>query len=337
MQTRSETQELHFLFEEPGRRTGEGFVVFCSDCECVLRASSGYSETGRVVESLLNRCPGCGSQLERSVAGRMMPLSEKWADVEPQSRTPRQQRKNRVVFRPASSLRGFRSGLARLDCLVEPLEPGRLAVLRGWPSGPLSEMLSFRAQLPLESGGLDSHVVFIDGGNRSDLYLFSRVAAAAGAVPKRALRRVVTSRAFTVYQLADLISHGLPRAVEDYGAKLVVVSDALSMFSDPSISLVEAKRVVSAICSGLSRTRGPDRLVVVTLSGPTVHDASLDALADIVLEFRREGSAVRANLLKHPKRRQGSVALPLEAFGSETAVTSRHGANRTFVQDGAGR
>jgi hypothetical protein len=325
----TENQDLHFLFEERPRQAKENFVVFCSACTCVLRVSRGLVDTGTVVEALLNECPGCGASLEGSVAERTMSVPQGWAGISLSVSRPKARRDD---FRSAGSYRGFRTGIPRLDGLLEPLEQGKLAVFRGWPAGPLAELLCFRAQLPAASGGMDSTAVFADGGNCSDLYMFSRFAAKSGVPPKRAMRRVMTSRAFTVYQLAGMIIRELPRVVEESGAKLVVVSDVLSMFADPSISDVEGRRVASAIGHGLRSLKRPDAFVVVTLGGRTPYDERVCSHADILLEFEREGERVKANLLKHPKRRQATASFShREAFGTDRNEAHRFGKDRPIL------
>ena len=77
----TENRGLHFLFEEPPRQKKENFVVFCSECTCVLRVSRGHVETGDVIESLMNRCPGCGVRLERTIGERVMSVSEDWGEI----------------------------------------------------------------------------------------------------------------------------------------------------------------------------------------------------------------------------------------------------------------
>jgi len=331
------TPELRYLFEDAAPGTRERFVFSCSACSCILRASKGLSGPERVIEALENRCPGCGSLLEGAMSGSSARLSDEFSEISLSLPPVHGGRRN--FFRTAQSLRGFRSGLPKMDGLIEPLENGSLVVFRGRYSGALAELLCFRAQLPTAAGGMDSTVVFLDGGNRSDLYLFSSFARRAGVDPRRALRRVASSRAFTVYQLADLLTRELPTAVDDFGSKLVVVSDPLSMFGDPSLSLVEAKRVAGAIAEGLQRVKRPDVLVLVTLGTQSPHDSRLASLADILLGVEQEGRTVRASLLKHPTRRPSSVNFTrqeiFELTGHREVPT--FGKNRPFIQDGAGR
>ncbi|MDA4135848.1 MAG: hypothetical protein OK449_02460 [Thaumarchaeota archaeon] len=338
MSTIGSAQGLRYLFEDAAQGERERFVFFCSACSCILRASKGLSGPERVIEVLENRCPGCGSLLESTISGSSTRLSEGFSEISLSLPHVRSERR-RSFFRSAQSLRGFRSGLPPLDALIEPLDKGGLVAFRGQYAGVLAELLSFRAQLPAASGGMDSTVVFVDGGNCSDLYLFSSFARRAGVDPRRALRRVSTSRAFTVYQLADLLTRVLPRAVDDFGSKLVVVSDPLSMFEDPSLSLNEGKRVVGAIAEGLRRAKRPDLLVLATLTMESPYDTQLTSLADVLLDVEQERQAVRATLLKHPTRRSSSVSFAHEeVFGlAGHQGVPRFGKNRPFVQDGAGR
>lgn len=318
----AENQGLHFLFEEHPRNRKESFVVFCSECTCVLRVSREHIEIRNVVESLVNRCPSCGAMLEGAVAERTIAVAEDWNGI---SLSANIRRASRVKFVSANELRGFRSGIARLDSIIEPLEPGRLAVFRGWPAGALAELLCFRAQLPAHSGGLDSMAVFVDGGNCSDLYLFSDFARKAGARPEKALERITISRTFTVYQLADILSRELPAMVSEYGSKLVIVSGVMTMFSDPSISETEGHRIAAAVGAGLQSVCKSGALVVATLNGKTSYDRRVVSPADIVLDLCPEGDRVRAVLSKHPKRGQAEVSIPRRVFGLEGAGATRFG------------
>jgi hypothetical protein len=292
----AENAQLHYLLEERKPSSRERFLFFCSQCFCILKTSPGAGPPDAVIEALENRCPGCNAQLQASIACKSARVAEEWEGIS--LAVPRRHRQA-SEFKTALSLRGFRFGLAPLDNLVQRLEPGWLAAFTGPYADVLAELLCVRAQLPERVGGLDSTVVFVDGGNSSDPYLSSIFAKRYLMDPEVALRRVATSRAFTIYQLADLVRNELPRAIRDYGSKLAIVSDVLSMFDDPSVTEPEARRVIQAIVEGLQAATD-QALVLVTMGKETKYDKIVTGAADAVVGLDPHLSGVRANLTKHP-------------------------------------
>src|SRR5207244_5476669 len=127
---------------------------------------------------------------------------------------------------------------------VAQLGPRRVAAFTGQYAETVADVLCSRGQLQRRHGGLDTVVVFIDGGNCSDPYLFASYAREYMVPPREALGRVVTSRAFTIYQLANLVTRELSAVIDEHGSKFVIISDILSMFNDPSIEAKEASRVI---------------------------------------------------------------------------------------------
>ena len=217
---------LHYLHEISDGGERERFVYSCSECSCVLNVCAALEPVGDTVESLENRCPGCGSALEARVSCRSARIPEAWPEISRSAYARSARAETKVEYQTAASLRGFSFNFAPLDALVAHyVDPNWSVAFAGRCANAVAEFLCFRAQLPKEAGGSDSSVVLIDGGNRSDLYLFSSYAKLYGVAPRKALRRVVTSRAFTMYQMADLVVNQLGKVVDEYGAKVVVLSD----------------------------------------------------------------------------------------------------------------
>jgi len=68
--------------------------------------------------------------------------------------------------------------IPNIDDLFQGFAEGDFAVLYGVPTVlPLSLLLAVRAQLPFQLGGLETNVVFVDGGNSFRLYEVSRLAS----------------------------------------------------------------------------------------------------------------------------------------------------------------
>jgi hypothetical protein len=286
---------LHYLYEqeENGR---ERFVYYCSSCSCVLRVRRDLEPASEIIDPLSGRCLGCGRGLEGNVECRLAPVPDELSNIRLTDTVAVQRRP--TPFRSASSFPHFSLGFPRLDSLLRPFSPQHLMVLSGGAASAVAELMAFRAQLPLEEGGLDSTVLFIDGGNRSDPYLFSSFARQHRLRPAVALRRVATCRVFTIYQLADLISERLVRAAVDYAAKLVVISDLLGTFNEPELEEREARRLLSAVEDGIKRVK-KNSLVLATLASPNKYDNVVMAWADTALSLSSSAGGVHAELVKH--------------------------------------
>jgi len=297
---------LHYLYEQvtSGR---ERFVYYCSSCRCVLRVRRDLGPAGETVGSLNGRCTGCGRPLEGSVECRLAPVPDDWSDVF--LTTPPTQ-KREAIFQKASSIPHFSLGFPRLDSLLRPFSEGRMILLSGEASSIVAELAALRAQLPIESGGLDSAVLFIDGGNRSDPYLFSSFAKQRGLKPSVAMRRVASCRVFTFYQLAALVSEHLVRAVDDYGTRLVVICDILGTFNEPELEEREARRVLGAVEEGIEKVKR-QTLVVVTQASPNKYDGTVASWADAQVCLSSEKDRIRAELVKHRNRLPGETAFRL--------------------------
>ena len=298
---------LHYLYEQAASGR-ERFVYYCSGCRCVLRVRRDLGPAGETVGSLNGRCMGCSSLLEGNVECRLAPVPDDWSDVFLSAASPVQKRE--ALFQKASSIPHFSLGFPHLDSLLRPFSEGYVILLSGETSSVVAELASLRAQLPIESGGLDSAVLFIDGGNRSDPYLFSSFAKQRGLKPAMAMRRVASCRVFTFYQLAALVSEHLVRAVEDYGTRLVVICDILGTFNEPELEEREARRVLSAVEEGIEKVKR-QALVIATQASPNKYDGMVASWADAQVRLSSERNRIRAELVKHRNRLPGETTFKL--------------------------
>jgi len=298
---------LHYLYENAEAGDKERFVYSCSGCSCILNVSASLEPVGPTVESLENRCPGCGSALEASVSCRSVRIPEAWSEISRSDYSAGGRRAANVEFQTAASLRGLSFNVPALDALVGHwIDPGWSVCFVGRGANAVAEFVCFRAQLSKEQGGSDSGVVVIDGGNRSDLYLFGSFAKLYGVHPRKALRRVVTSRAFTIYQTADLVTRQLGRVVDEHGAKVVVLLDILGMLNDEQgLREDEARRLAGAVRRGLDEVRKKRKVITfTTLVARTAHDRAITQDADILVELEESGGYIEGTLVKHPFKKE---------------------------------
>jgi hypothetical protein len=311
---------LHYLYEQVGDGK-ERFVYYCASCNCVIKVRRDLGPASETIGSPSKLCMGCGSPLRENIECRLAPVPDDWSDVF-LSTTPQVQRKE-PLFQRASSIPHFSLGFPRLDLLLRPFSEGRLITISGGPSSVVAELAAFRAQLPVEAGGLDSAVLFIDGGNRSDPYLFSSFARQNGLKPTAAMRRVASCRVFTFYQLAALISEHLINAVDDYGTRLVVISDILGTFNEPELEEREARRILSTIEEGLEKAK-KHALIIATLASPNRYDNTTASWADATVRLSAEGDRIRAELIKHRNRLPGETTFKLSQLLRATKTEVSH-------------
>ena len=130
------------------------------------------------------------------------------------------------------SLRVLPIGMAPTVALGA-MAPQRKLMLTGESAHSLALQMTARAACS------DKRILFICGDNRFDPHSVSRFAKSAGVSPEQALRSISIARAFTAYQMQELIGR-LPLAPP---AELVVISGPCSTFFDEDLSLVDAARL----------------------------------------------------------------------------------------------
>jgi hypothetical protein len=81
------------------------------------------------------------------------------------------------------------------------------------------------------------------------------------------LSNTIITRCFTVHQLADIAINQLPKVIQQYDAKMIVVSDLLDMFiRDPQVEANESRYLINGIVNSITKSKAlEDILVVVSL------------------------------------------------------------------------
>jgi RNase H-fold protein (predicted Holliday junction resolvase) len=111
-----------------------------------------------------------------------------------------------------------------------------------------------------------SNVILVDGGNSTDFYLYIKFARQyyRHDVISRVLNNTIVTRPFTVYQLADIVINQLPKVIQQYNAKVVVISDLFNMFvRDPQFEANEARQLINKIVNSITRSRALEGVLVV--------------------------------------------------------------------------
>lgn len=209
-----------------------------------------------------------------------------------------------------------------VDALFPGFTPGDFAVVRGSPVvNSMMSLLCVRAQMPTELGGLNSNVIFLDGGNTFKLYQVSKFVQSNYLNPVQVLNNIYLSRAFTAYQMTKLIMKHLNDAVEKFNAKLVIISDIASLFLHKNIPTEEAKRVYSQIISYLQSFARQKQLIIIATyfehknnCRNTYLRTQIFEKANVVMSFRQTMYDREFELEKHPSIMLGTAEFLLENF-----------------------
>ncbi len=197
---------------------------------------------------------------------------------------------------------------------------GDFAVVHGSASVSfLTSLLCVRAQFPPQVGGLGSSVVFIDGGNTFRLYRVARLAQLHQLDPQRALERIYISRAFTAYQMTDLITEKLKAIIKKSNAKLVIISDLAGMFLDKNIQDEEARSIYRQVTTYLSNFAKENQLVLIATCPPHQDIPRNDLLqattyqkANVIIALKQSKHKREFILEKHHNLPLGAVEFPSE-------------------------
>ena len=114
------------------------------------------------------------------------------------------------------------------------------------------------------------------------------------------MRRMVVSRAFTVYQLVNLITNELSKVVRRFDTKVLIIRDMLHMFIDSEIRIDEARPLIKEITNTL-RIFSRDMSVIVSLSRVPSQYKMLFSYFDRCIDLRSsDKSAVKRTCRGYP-------------------------------------
>ena len=154
------------------------------------------------------------------------------------------------MVKRASQLRGltFGNGIDT-ELLPRGLPRRALVFLYGTATEKMMNILCANAVRALESSA-----IYIDAANSADPYLIAKLfhGKKNSSHAKRMLDSIILVRAFTCYQLHDIVAKELPRLIKDNRAKSVFVSGVDHLFNEQDNSKEEIERLQTLMSSALS-------------------------------------------------------------------------------------
>jgi RecA/RadA recombinase len=146
--------------------------------------------------------------------------------------------------------------------------------------------ICIRAQLLKEEGGLETSIIYVDGGNVFDPYLIANLSRQHNISIGQTLQNIKVSRAFTCHQLVSLICERLPEALKTYNSRLVVISDIFSLFNDAESG--EAGRMFNHITHFISELVKKENIIVIATclryAREPIFESYLTSRVDIILD-----------------------------------------------------
>jgi hypothetical protein len=229
---------------------------FCSECNALP------TETDKSIDLVQSstECPKCGVLLLKSLKKALTSQQDSSNSAASLLFSPK--------FHTASRLR---FDVEKIDSILT-FGIGEHVCLVGNHSKILIERLCINALLSERHGGFgSSNVIIIDAGNSSDIYNCINFARQYGLDINDILKRIVVSRPFTIYQLANLVTCELPGAVRKFETKIIFIPDILRMFlEDPSVRIGEGLPIIKDITNSLRKLSDMSVIVsfICTSSSP---------------------------------------------------------------------
>jgi DNA-directed RNA polymerase subunit RPC12/RpoP len=250
---------------------------YCSSCGKILSESSTQIQK----EQLKEECPSCGALLSNTLQNMKLssPLSQLQQSV---TSDPIHQPIEHLSVEFQTAYRQiqdlgirFAFDIEKIDLLLDLKATGTLCIIGDQKyTQILTDRLCVHSMLPKRYGGIGSDytkIIVIDAGNCSNVYQFVDFARQYGLEIKNVMRGIVVSRVFTIYQLADLLIHELPKIIHQYSSrnKLIVIYGLLHLFVfDPHTDKADASQLIKEIARSLKKL-SRDRLVLVSFDHST--------------------------------------------------------------------
>ncbi len=282
---------------------------YCCECFQTLVIAGDRFSPKQIDLLATEKCPECLQPLTSSISCRTVeaPVDTKFW-VHPLLSIRKNAQVQPVKFVNARSLFGLLSGINFVDSLVGGLTSDAVALFRG-SNLPLliAERYCVKVQLPENLGGLDSRALFIDAGNSFDIYLFTSIAREYELDFDRTLNRIIISRAFTPYELLQLVSREIGGVFDSYNPQLLVINDIFNLFAH-DFNLDESGKIIRKLGLAIRKISQTKHVpIVITDNSFSPLDFLFRDYCNILADFNASEYQINARLLKHPSRPSAEI------------------------------
>jgi hypothetical protein len=156
-----------------------------------------------------------------------------------------------------------------LDSIFQGLKPGQIVYLHGSEMClNLAEILCLKAQLPINEGGMNSKVVFLDNSCSFNIEIITDLSCQHKLDKSVIFQKILFARSFTCFQLTNFIECKLEKILEDTGSKFIVVSEFPLLYCDGDLEEDLGKDQFSRAFLGLKTIiKSNDAIALITYSG----------------------------------------------------------------------
>jgi DNA-directed RNA polymerase subunit RPC12/RpoP len=255
----------------------------CSNCNTLLKETYESTIDNRRLLSAnpAEECPTCGSILSKTLKREL-----KSEQKQQQQNSIQQQSRSSLLPKFQTAYEVFDSRLTfdieKIDDSISLKAGERVCIIgeRKYTKILLAR-LCVRALLSKRRGGLNSpKVIVIDAGNSLDVYQHVNFARQYGLDIRKVLNNTIITRVFTIYQLANVIIYELPKAIEQYDVKLIMIYDLMDMFlRDPQLEVKEGQRLVKEIVNSLRKREIFGNTLIVTSLSSSYHNYKHQSLS----------------------------------------------------------
>ena len=152
--------------------------------------------------------------------------------------------------------------------------------------------------------GLGNPVYVVDGDNSFRSYLIARYAREMNLDPRHALTQVQVSRAFTCYQLAEIVER-LDHRADTISCAGIVCLGLLGTLYDEDVAWSEAQRLLQEVIAHL-KVLAEQWPVIVTVRPPSTKAQNRLRLIQVLMQ---QANVIR--ILEPELRYERSVQIPL--------------------------
>jgi hypothetical protein len=154
----------------------------------------------------------------------------------------------------------------------------------------------------------DGYAVWVlDGANSFNAYFVARLARRWGYAPEPVLEQIQLSRAFTCYQMKELVTRRLASALGPSQGTAIFCLGLLETFYDEDVKVADAARMIKMISATFSVLARRGYTILITAREPRAEQKDRLVLLDLLKE-----SAQRVERIHTPADDHGSpVQQPL--------------------------
>jgi len=150
----------------------------------------------------------------------------------------------------------------------------------------------------------DQHSVWVlDGANSFDAYFIARLARRWNYVPEPILARIKLSRAFTCYQMSELVTRRLASVVGSAKCTAIFCLGLLDTFYDDDVPLTDAVRMLRLILTIFAALTQRGSTILITAREPRTEQKDRIILLNLV-----RASAQRVECFRAPSDTQKAFA-----------------------------